>query len=163
MRNPMCKVILAVCFLCPIFAFADASSETQSKPAAQDDQQPALPSREPVQAQLDDPCVTQRNTVEMEQCGKTQFAQAEKELNQAYQVLLKKLSLPDEADLKYSLVKKQLVTAQRAWLTFRENDCKALETYNAGGSIRSIAYLNCMVNHTEERTKDLQEFIPGGL
>ena len=110
----------------------------------------------------EDPCETQRNTIEMTVCAKKQFDQGEKELNQSYQSLLKKLSRPDEADIRYSAVKKQLVAAQRAWVTFRENDCQALKTFNEGGTISSIVYLGCMVSHADERTKNLREFIPGG-
>jgi len=112
-------------------------------------------------AQTEDPCVTQRNTIEMNECAQKQFEQGDRQLNQAYQTLLKKLSQKDEQDMHYSAVKQYLVAAQRAWVTFRENDCKAMYTYNEGGTIRTIAYLGCMTSHAAERTKDLQEFIPG--
>ena len=109
-------------------------------------------------AEAQDPCLTQRNTIEINACGQKQFEQSDRSLNQVYQSLLKKFSDKDTPDSQNSVVKQYLVNAQRAWVTFRENDCKAIYTYNEGGTIRTIAYLGCMTQHAAQRTKDLKEF-----
>lgn len=117
----------------------------------------------PAYAQAEDPCVTQRNMLEMNDCGQQQLDKADRSLNQAYQTLIKKFSEKDTPDSRNSVIKQYLVTAQRAWISFRENDCKAIYTYNEGGTIRNIAYLGCMTEHTEQRTKELKkEFVPAG-
>ena len=113
-------------------------------------------------AQPEDPCVTQRNTIEINACGQKQFDQSDNSLNQVYQSLLKKFSDKDKPDSRNSVIKQYLVNAQRAWVTFRENDCKAIYTYNEGGTIRTIAYLSCMTQHAAQRTKDLKEFSSDG-
>ena len=113
-------------------------------------------------AKAEDPCVTQRNTIEINACGQKQFEQGDRSLNQVYQRLLKKFSDKDTPDSRNSVIKQYLINAQRAWVTFRENDCKAIYTYNEGGTIRIIAYLNCMTQHAAQRTKDLKEFSSDG-
>ncbi|MGS0742744.1 lysozyme inhibitor LprI family protein [Glaciimonas sp. GG7] len=112
-------------------------------------------------AQTDDPCVTQRNTIEINECGQKQFEQGDRHLNQSYQALLKRLAQKNVPDSNNVAIKQYLITAQRAWVTFRENDCKAVYAFNEGGSIRNIAYLSCMTEHTKERTKSLEAFGAG--
>lgn len=115
----------------------------------------------PILAHAEDPCVTQRNTVEMNDCGQQQLDKANRSLNQSYQTLIKKFSEKDTPDRRNSAIKQYLITAQRAWITFRENDCKAIYTYNEGGTIRDVAYLECMTQHTDQRAKELtKEFGP---
>ncbi|KAF3999406.1 uncharacterized protein YecT (DUF1311 family) [Glaciimonas immobilis] len=109
-------------------------------------------------AEAADPCKTQNNTMEINACGQKQFEQGDKALNQAYQALLKKLSTKDTPDYRNSVIRPYVITAQRAWITFRENDCKGLYTYNEGGTLRNVIYLTCMTDHAAQRTKDLKAF-----
>jgi len=109
-----------------------------------------------------DPCKTQANTIEMNECGKQTLAQKDKELNLAYQKLMKKLAPGDKYDdTNYTGAKKLLIEAQQNWIRFRDADCKGQYTLNEGGTIRGIVYLGCLTERTEQRTKELNRWIMG--
>ena len=115
-----------------------------------------------VSAQTSDPCATQRNTIEMNECGKLTLAQKDKELNVAYQKVLKGLAPTDKADTtNYAETKKLLIEAQRNWLKFRDNDCKGQLTLNESGTIRGVIYFGCLIERTEQRTKELLKWAQG--
>ena len=106
-----------------------------------------------------DPCLSPSTTVEMNACAKTGFDKDEKTLNDTYQQLLKQITKPDQDGVRYGEVKKKLIEAQRAWVTFRKKDCDAVYTYNESGTIRNLEFLGCMRGHTVQRTKELKNFI----
>ncbi|MBT2323596.1 DUF1311 domain-containing protein [Variovorax paradoxus] len=110
-------------------------------------------------AQAADPCRT-RTSVEINQCAQQTLARRDKELDAAYQALLKTLTPEAKADnIDYAGTRRLLQQAQRSWVQFRENDCKAKYTRNAGGTIRDIVALGCQIEHTELRTKQLKDWI----
>jgi uncharacterized protein YecT (DUF1311 family) len=58
-------------------------------------------------AQKNDPCKSQKTTIEMNDCAKQELAKDDKQLNLAYQNLLKKLAPSDKLDdTDYTEVKK---------------------------------------------------------
>jgi uncharacterized protein YecT (DUF1311 family) len=107
-------------------------------------------------AQVADPCATQRNTIEIDECGKLTLAKKDKELNAAYQKLMKSLVADDKSDTTdYAEVRKKLLEAQRNWVKFRDSDCKGQLTLHANGTIRGAVYFGCLTERTEQRTKEL--------
>ncbi|MDM0074357.1 lysozyme inhibitor LprI family protein [Variovorax sp. J2P1-59] len=113
-------------------------------------------------AQAPDPCKTQKNTVEINECAQQTLARKDKELNAAYQSLVKSLASDGKTDTTdYAGTKKLLQQAQRAWVQFRDSDCNAKYTLNAAGTIRDVAALSCKIEHTEQRTKQLKDWIKG--
>src|SRR5450830_1765357 len=100
----MRKLLMAVCLVLPAAAFAQV-----------------------------DPCLSQSTTADMNSCAKTEFDKDEKTLNDTYQQLLKQITKPDQDGVRYGEVKKKLIEAQRAWVTFRKKDCDAVYTYNESG------------------------------
>jgi uncharacterized protein YecT (DUF1311 family) len=112
--------------------------------------------------QKPDPCATQATTIEINECARLTLDQKDKALNAAYQGLLSHLA-PDSTDdtVRYTDVKRQLIEAQRHWLAFRDNDCKARYTLYEAGTIRNVVYLGCLVEHTELRTKQLLVWAEG--
>lgn len=94
-------------------------------------------------------CKNAKTTVEMNECTAEEQQVVEKKLNEVYQRLLKQLG---DTELK-----QKIVIAQRAWVKFREADCKALYTKYADGSIRTDMFLTCMQTHAEQRIKGLEE------
>jgi uncharacterized protein YecT (DUF1311 family) len=106
-----------------------------------------------------DPCY-QGNTFEINQCLGNRLEARDKALNAAYSALLKRLDASDQADgVDYQAVKRQLVDAQRAWISFIKNDCSARYELYAGGTIRGAVYAGCMIAHTERRTNDLRRWM----
>jgi uncharacterized protein YecT (DUF1311 family) len=111
-------------------------------------------------AQNTDPCATQRNTGEIDECGKQTLAKKDKELNAAYQELLKQLVADDKSDTTdYAETRKLLLDAQRNWIKFRDADCKGRLVLYAEGTIRGAVYFGCLVERTEQRTKELRHWI----
>ncbi|WP_259236807.1 lysozyme inhibitor LprI family protein [Aeromonas sp. BIGb0445] len=49
----------------------------------------------------------------------------------------------------------KLKSAQRAWLTFRDAQCRYEAGVYDGGSIAPLVHSSCLTNLTEQRTKDL--------
>jgi uncharacterized protein YecT (DUF1311 family) len=107
-----------------------------------------------------DACKTQANTVEINQCLGNQLEAGDKALNAAYASLLKRLDASDPADgVDYQAVRRQLVDAQRAWISFSKNDCNGRYELYASGTIRGAVYAGCMIAHTERRTNDLRRWM----
>ena len=106
-------------------------------------------------------CNNGGNQSEMNACASNDFAKADKELNQAYQVLIKK-----EAD--DSLFISKLRLAQKAWITFRDADLEArfacLEdnVRICWGSMYPMLFLYRKAELTRERTKHLQQILKDG-
>lgn len=49
--------------------------------------------------------------------------------------------------------------AQGAWIAFRDADCAFVYEFYADGTIRSPAHAGCMLDHTAERTLDLEAML----
>ena len=94
-------------------------------------------------------CSSRANsTVDMEECGKAGLADANRRLNTAYQTALPSFPADQQAKLR---------AAERTWILFRDQDCRVYLGADAG-SMAAPAYLNCMVERTETRLRELQEF-----
>lgn len=93
-------------------------------------------------------------TPDLNECASIEQKKVESQLNQVYQRVLKSVG---EADTK-----KALVEAQRAWVKFREADCKAVYENYKTGTIRTVMFIGCMQGHAEKRIKDLEGFQGGG-
>lgn len=107
-----------------------------------------------------DPCKNQSNTHEINECGRLTLKSRDRDLNQAYQALMKSLRANDKEDnTNYAEVKKKLQEAQRAWIVFRDNDCQAKYTLWESGTIRGITHLSCLTERTEQRTKELRTWV----
>lgn len=106
------------------------------------------------------PCNTQRNTAEMDECQVLTLKIKDEELNSAYQNLLKSLA-PETSDeaANYSEIRKQLQLAQRAWMQFRDADCTAKYLFYIDGTIRNTIELSCKIDKTVKRTKELTDWI----
>jgi len=112
------------------------------------------------QAKQVDPCKTQANTIEINQCLGNRLEARDKALNAAYGALLKRLDASDPSDgVDYQAIKRQLVDAQRAWISFSKNDCDGRYKLYSGGTIRGAVYTGCMIAHTERRTNDLRRWM----
>jgi uncharacterized protein YecT (DUF1311 family) len=98
-------------------------------------------------------CDNAASTVDINECAARDQKAVEVKLNTAYQAALKSLG-----DGEGAATKKALVLAQRAWIKFREADCKALYELWSGGTMRDMVFLNCMRRRAEQRIKELDEF-----
>lgn len=80
------------------------------------------------------------------------YKKVDKELNSAYNKLKNKLDTLD---------KMALVNAQKAWITFRDLNCKFKSQggNDVAGPYENKLKIDCLIQSTIERTKELKELI----
>ena len=97
-------------------------------------------------------CANASDQATMNQCAGQDFKAADKELNAAYQQITGRLK--DNPDGK-----KLLVSAQRAWLGFRDAECKFSSSGVTGGSIYPWVYSSCLTGVTKVRVEALKQYL----
>ncbi|CCI31556.1 hypothetical protein MTo_01501 [Microcystis aeruginosa NIES-1211] len=98
-------------------------------------------------------CNNPQTQSEMNICAGIAYQNADRKLNQVYRQLLPKLS---------AARKQKLITAQQAWIKFRDSSCEFERSEFEGGSIAPMIYSNCLADVTEQRTKDLRRYLENG-
>ncbi|OIP71318.1 MAG: hypothetical protein AUK43_06500 [Oscillatoriales cyanobacterium CG2_30_40_61] len=95
-------------------------------------------------------CQPDGNTLEMRKCASDQYQIADQKLNQTYQKLIGQLS-PER--------KKRLIEAQRAWISFRDKTCSFESSQVLGGTAEPLLLTQCLANVTQQRVRDLQNYL----
>jgi uncharacterized protein YecT (DUF1311 family) len=85
---------------------------------------------------------------DMNRCMGRKFDAADARLNAAYKQIVSRLK--DRPDTM-----KMLVTAQRAWVAFRDAECIFKASSYEGGSAYASAWEACRIILTDDRTKQL--------
>ena len=119
---------------------------------------PSAPSRaEDAEPAID--CDKAVATAELNACADKELAKADAELNTVYAKVRARIS-KTEADPPYDAksFEEALRKSQRAWVAYRDADCKDLVPMSwTGGSGTSGEVLGCLTSKTKARTKDLAE------
>lgn len=97
-------------------------------------------------------CANASDQATMNQCAGQDFKAADKELNTVYQQISGRLK--DNPDGK-----KLLVSAQRAWLGFRDAECKFSSSGVTGGSVYPWVYSSCLTGVTKVRVEALKQYL----
>ncbi|WP_339477268.1 lysozyme inhibitor LprI family protein [Pseudomonas fluorescens] len=97
-------------------------------------------------------CANASDQATMNQCAGQDYKAADKELNAVYQQITGRLK--DNPDGK-----KLLVSAQRAWIGFRDAECKFSSSGVTGGSVYPLIYSNCMTAVTKVRVEALKQYL----
>ncbi|MEB3277683.1 MAG: lysozyme inhibitor LprI family protein [Lyngbya sp.] len=95
-------------------------------------------------------CREDGTMIEMKKCAQDKYVKVDKELNQTYQKLM---ALNDNQR------KQRLISAQRAWIQFRDKSCSYEASEALGGSAEGLFLTNCLTRVTAERTSDLKEYL----
>ena len=95
-------------------------------------------------------CNNPQTQSEMNICASIAYQNADRKLNQVYRQLLPKLSASR---------KQKLISAQQAWIKFRDSSCEFERSAYEGGSMAPMIYGFCLAAVTEQRTKDLQRYL----
>jgi uncharacterized protein YecT (DUF1311 family) len=95
-------------------------------------------------------CNNPQTQSEMNICASIAYQNADRKLNQVYRQLLPKLS---------AARKQKLITAQQAWIKFRDSSCEFERSAYEGGSMAPMIYGFCLAAVTEQRTKDLRRYL----
>jgi uncharacterized protein YecT (DUF1311 family) len=111
-----------------------------------------IPNLSPLAQKLN--CTNPQTQTEINQCAGLSFQNADKKLNQVYQQLLPKL--PKSRQQK-------LISAQQAWIKFRDSNCEFERSAFEGGSIAPTIYAGCLEGLTKQRTRQLQEYLKSDL
>ena len=93
-------------------------------------------------------CGTMENELKIANCAESNFKEADAALNSVYGKLIKLLAEPSH-----------LRTAQRAWITFRDADCKHMTQGEFGSRIGFSWYYSCIEQKTRARTEELQKYL----
>ncbi|MCG8367538.1 MAG: lysozyme inhibitor LprI family protein [Pseudanabaenales cyanobacterium] len=96
-------------------------------------------------------CNNPQTQLEMNLCAKAWFEQEDAKLNQFYQDLKATLSSEKQSDL---------ITAELAWLDFRDANCDFEASQVEGGSMQPTLYFSCLAELTRDRTAELQQPTP---
>ncbi|WP_409079692.1 lysozyme inhibitor LprI family protein [Pseudomonas sp. SG20056] len=105
-------------------------------------------------------CTNAFSTQDIEQCASISLENTEKELNLTYKKLVNSLSQPNTEYDNYTEYRRHLLTAQRAWIKFREADCAAQYEMHRSGTIRNSIYLACKEERAKQRIKELTNYAP---
>jgi uncharacterized protein YecT (DUF1311 family) len=95
-------------------------------------------------------CDDPHTQIDLNYCAKFHFDRADGELNDVYGRL--KTGYATYADAKAALV-----SAQRAWVMFRDAECNQDVVAVEGGSVAPMIKLDCKTRLTDARTQQLQD------
>lgn len=104
-------------------------------------------------------CANAMATHELNFCSEKELDQADAALNAAYKKVLAFIA-KSEGEKPYDAKSWEaaLRESQRAWVAFRDADCKGLIPMSwGGGTATTGAVLGCMSEKTKARTKELEE------
>jgi len=130
----------------------------------------AVSSQNPSGAQS--PCVAQPTSMmQMRQCADYEYKQSDQRLTKVYDKAMQYMNddlgrakkKRDQDQVKYEqAVIDALSEAQRAWLTYREVQCKAAAQMYEPGTMAPLAYSNCLKTLTDHRIGDLKSVYEEG-
>ncbi|MBV4488912.1 lysozyme inhibitor LprI family protein [Pseudomonas sp. SWRI153] len=97
-------------------------------------------------------CANAVDQATMNQCAGEEYKAADKELNSVYQQIVGRLKENPDG-------KKLLLSAQRAWIGFRDAECKFSASGVAGGSVYPLIYSGCLTSVTKARVEALKQYL----
>ncbi len=121
----------------------------------------------PLRAETDEEtsidCTSPMATFEINACADREFQAADTALNAAYAKALKAVpGLASDPPYDAKSWEEALRRSQRAWVAFRDAECKDhVAMFWSGGSGASAEIIGCMTTKTKERTKELGESYAG--
>lgn len=116
------------------------------------DQSQSVPSEPDTSLPLD--CSNLQTQADMSACAATLAQTADDRLNQVYQQVRDRYQGRPQEEL--------LISAQLAWIEFRDANCTFASERFAGGTIAPMIYSNCIAEMTQQRTAELEQFLQEG-
>jgi uncharacterized protein YecT (DUF1311 family) len=108
---------------------------------------------------------------QMNDCAAFQYGQADAQLNKVYSKAMEYLANDqdraekqgDQRQLEYEKTAiESLKQAERAWLSYRDLQCRAAGQQYEGGSMRPMIQSQCLTTLTEHRIADLKSIYEDG-
>ncbi|MHC1548216.1 lysozyme inhibitor LprI family protein [Phyllobacterium sp. K27] len=97
-------------------------------------------------------CGDKTNQTDMNICAGQAYSKADRELNSVYKQIAGRLK-DDPATTKL------LVTAQKAWIAFRDGECNFSSSTVQGGSAYPFVSSSCLHDKTASRIEDLKAYL----
>ena len=97
-------------------------------------------------------CATAMDQRTMNECADKSYGKSDAELNALYKLI--KQRLKDDTDTT-----KLLVAAQRAWVSFRNAECKFSTLAVSSGSVYPMIYSGCADRLTRRRIDDFKGYL----
>jgi uncharacterized protein YecT (DUF1311 family) len=97
-------------------------------------------------------CGDSASQMEMNACAAAEFQQANARLNAVYREITARVKRTVD-------IRKQLVAAQRAWISFRDAECSFVTSLSEGGSIHPMLVLLCKTRITDKRIAELRPLL----
>ena len=94
----------------------------------------------------------EQNQNGLNRCAEDAYKKTDEALNGVYRQMTQRLK--DDPDTT-----KLLVSAQKAWIAFRDAECTFANSANAGGSIYPMVYAGCLARLTKARTQELAGYL----
>ena len=119
-----------------------------------------LPASAAAQDEPDVNCSDPSTQMAFNICAGEAYAAADERLNEVWRAAYAKAKELDEYNADDdATAASTLLGAQRAWLTYRDNQCESEGEWYRGGSIVPQIEADCLARMTEARTAELQAFI----
>jgi len=99
-----------------------------------------------------DDCASASNQGTLNECTAKQYKQADAQLNTLYQQINGQLKDNPQG-------KKRLLTAQRAWLAFRDAECTFAASGVEGGSVYPMIHNQCLADLTQKRVETFKGYL----
>ncbi len=97
-------------------------------------------------------CNSASSQSELNSCGSDAYRAADQKLNDAFKQIEHRFSADKDGS-------EQLRQAQRAWIGFRDAECKFASSGVAGGSAYTMVQQQCLRDLTEARVKQLEAYL----
>lgn len=107
----------------------------------------------------------------MDRCADFEYKNADAHLNRVYRKAIQYMTddleraqkLGDETQIRYEQTAiASLKEAERAWISYRDIQCKAAAQQYQGGSMAPMIYSQCLATVTKHRTADLKSVYEDG-
>jgi len=106
----------------------------------------------PVSMARADDCANAMDQATMNECANKAYQKSDAQLNTLYKQIRQRLKGDGEAT-------KLFVVAQRAWVAFRDAECKFSTSGVSGGSIYPTVYAGCLDRLTKARVDDFKTYL----
>lgn len=101
-------------------------------------------------------CENSETQTDLQQCEQSRYQKADKALNEQWSLALAEIA--DEQDGEQG-IKRALLNAQRAWITYRDLQCKVVGFQARGGTLEPAIVAGCLAYITGYRVEELKTFV----
>ncbi|WP_045023525.1 lysozyme inhibitor LprI family protein [Rhizobium nepotum] len=107
-------------------------------------------------------CTSPQTQTDMTECAGEDYEKADRQLNAEYQKVRKQLAERDRsAEESDKGATDALITAQRAWVAFRDANCDAFGFQARGGTMEPMLVSACLADMSSKRADELRQFSEG--